>query len=93
MMFGYDGYGCGMGGWGMGMMAIMMLVWFLLIVIVAYALIHWLNSTRSPRRDEKTDSIEKMALKILDERYAKGEIDREDFLQRREDLTRNRNGQ
>lgn len=89
MMSGYNGYGsCWAGGWGMGMM-IMMVVWVVLIVLGIYALIKWVSHMRPPGSHERLGPTEKTAMQMLDERYARGELDREDFLQRREDLTRN----
>lgn len=87
-MFGNDGYGaCSAGGWGMGMMMIMMLVWVVLIVLGIYALIKWISNTRPPGSHERLGPAEKSALQILEESYAKGEISREDFLQKRDDLS------
>lgn len=86
-MHGYDGYGsCWFGGWGMGMM-IMMLVWLVLIVLGIYALVKWINNMRPPGSHERMGPAEKTAMQILEERYASGDISREDFLQKRDDLT------
>lgn len=67
----------------------MMVVWAILIVLGIYALIKWISHMRSPGSHERLRPAENTALQMLDERYARGELDREDFLQRREDLTRN----
>jgi putative membrane protein len=89
-MYGSDGYGaCWVGGWGIGMM-IMMLVWVVLIVLGIYALVRWINNMRpsgSHGQGEKIERPEKKALQILEEAYARGEISREEFFQKREDLT------
>lgn len=67
-----------MGGFGFGFG---MLFWIVIIVgIVALAI--WLSS--SPRDTNKTDS--KDALDILKERYARGEIDKTVFLERKREL-------
>jgi putative membrane protein len=67
------------GAWGMAMMFGMFLFWVLVIVGVVLA-IRWLvTQGREPRVDR--------ALEILRERYARGDISREEFEARRRDLT------
>ena len=65
-------------GWGLGMMAMMFLFWVLVIVGLIVG-IRWLFGKR---RSEKPDS----ALEILRQRYARGEINREEFEVKRKDL-------
>ncbi len=78
MMFGNWAYG-GPGFFGMGLG--MLLFWALLIVGVI-ALLRWLaaGSGRQP------PSPDQSALDILAQRYARGEIDRTEFEQKRRDL-------
>ncbi len=78
MMFGNWGYG-GPGYFGMGFG--MLLFWVLLIAGVI-VLVRWLASD-SVRR---TSSPQQSALDILAQRYARGEMDREEFEQKRRDL-------
>ncbi len=71
----YDGSG---GGWmilGWLWMALIMLA----PVLLLFAAFKYLFSWPRPGRSER-------ALEILDEAYARGEIQREDYLQRRADL-------
>lgn len=71
------------GGWGMGLGWIfMVLVWGLIIVGIV-ALVKWLMTQTSvgPRPPNKT------ALEVLQERYARGEINREEYEQKRRDLS------
>lgn len=80
MMWGYNGFG--MGGLGMG---IGMLLFWGLIIIGIVMLVRGFGGTAGsvasePRVRDKT------ALEILGERYARGEIDKSDFEQRRNDL-------
>jgi putative membrane protein len=65
--------------WGMsGMMVFMVLAWLLFIVaLVAGA--WWLVRSVAPHRRDN-------ALSILRERYARGEISREEYESRRRDL-------
>lgn len=69
-MFEWHGYGGGM-MWIFWILIILALVWF--------AAIATRRGGISPRK-------EKSALEILKERYAKGEIDREEFEQKQKDL-------
>lgn len=87
MPYGYGGnYGWmhGGGSWlGFGLHS---LIWILVIVAIVTVII-WAvrNSSRSAphTRHEKTRPT---ALEILDERYARGEIDREEYQARKADL-------
>jgi len=73
------------GYWGFGGV----LLWGLLIAL-AIALIVWIIISLTSRRKADTSSSavpqKSSALAILEERYAKGEIDRDDYLQRKGDL-------
>ena len=65
-------------GWGIGMMAMMFLFWLIFIVGLIVA-IRWLLGKS---REQKPDS----ALEILRERFARGEINKEEFEARKKDL-------
>lgn len=66
------------GLWGVGMMLFMLVFWGLVVAGVVIA-IRWLvQQGRGSRSDA--------ALEILRERYARGEIDQEEFLARKRDL-------
>jgi putative membrane protein len=68
-----------MGG-GLGMI----LFWGLIILLVVLA-IRWFGGFGSGRDSAPTDH--KMPLQILDERYARGEIDKKEYEERRKTLT------
>jgi len=70
------------GGWGFG--GIFMLLFWGLLVLGVVAILKWLFGGSGERRDPPPA---KTALQILEERYARGEIDREDFEQRKRDLS------
>jgi putative membrane protein len=82
MMWGYDGYGFG-GGMGIGML----LFWGLIIFVIVMLVRGFGGKSNSggsePRLREKTP------LDILGERYARGEIDKAEFEQKRNDLKGN----
>lgn len=66
-----------MAGWGWAGMMIGWILMTALVIIVAWAL---LGNSR-PRPGNR-------ALELLDERYARGEIDRDEYLERKAELRR-----
>lgn len=77
MNFEHMGWGSGPGG--MLGFAPMALWWGVLILVVAL-IVKWLLDAGTGRRSDGA------AREILAERYARGEIDREEFQKRRRDL-------
>lgn len=75
-MYGFEHFG--MGG-GLGMVLGMVLVWLLPILLVILLVRYFARG----REDKRAPT----ALEILDARYARGEIERDEFLKRRADLT------
>jgi putative membrane protein len=77
-----------MGNWGYGMMGwfgpIMMLVFWGLLILVLILLARWLWGL-TQKKQEQTRS--ESPLDILKRRYASGEIDREEFEQKKKDLS------
>ena len=75
------GWGMGWGGGGMFLGPLFMIVWLALLVAVIVVLVRWLGGgsfgVGSPPRTPR---------EILDERFAKGEIDQEEYEKRRKVL-------
>lgn len=69
-------------GWGWWMM----FGWIWMAIIVA--LVVWAVAAVTTRRDDTRGSGEPTALEILERRYARGEIDHEEFEERRRRLAR-----
>ncbi len=84
MMAGAGMMGWGLGGLGMGIGWVFMLVFWGLIAVGAVLGVRWLlTEGRSAPGNEGGGS----ALEILGRRYARGEIDREEFEAKKRDLT------
>jgi putative membrane protein len=59
-----------------------MLLFWVLVIVGIVVLVKWLAGQSSSRRE----SHGKTALEILQERYARGEIDRDEYEQKKRDL-------
>jgi len=75
-MHGFDGFG---GGW-------MMILWWVLIIVAIISLVRWGISFSAVRRGQSQQSKSKNALEILKERYARGEIDKDEYERKKKDL-------
>jgi putative membrane protein len=69
-----------MDGWGMGLGFVF---WVAFLVLIVAAVLWFVRSQKST-----SGGAERRAggLNVLDERYARGEIDREEYLQKKRDL-------
>lgn len=85
MWGGAGGYGhMWDGGWlGMGVGMIGMLLFWVLIILGIVVLVKWLAGAQSAAAPPPARS----ALDIVKERYARGEIEKEEFEQKKRDLS------
>ncbi len=67
-------------GWGMGFGWLFMIIFWVLVVLGVVYLLKLVSG--GARREEKRDT----ALDILKQRYAKGEITKEEFEEKKKDL-------
>ena len=58
----------------------MMIAWLILIILAIVALVKWISGSR------KQDSDRESAMDILRQRYASGEITKEEFEERKQNL-------
>lgn len=70
------------GGWGMGFGIVFMLLFWGLVILGIIALARWLMTQSSSSRNSRGKS----PLEIVQERYARGEINREEYEQKKRDL-------
>ena len=78
MMDGWNSFG----GWGMGMGFVFMLLFWGLVILGIAVLIRWLLAQSPPSRGSRV----RTPLEIVQERYARGEIDREEYEQKKRDF-------
>lgn len=78
MMGWADGYGWMGPGW------IFMILFWALVIAGVVALVRWIGTRNNGGGNRRG----KTPLEILQERYARGEIEREEFEQKRRDLER-----
>ncbi len=82
MMWGY--YGSGLGWGGVLLMTLSMVFWFAVLGLLIWALVRWITHYAAPRGGAP---IQEMSPReILEQRYARGEIDAATFEQMRERL-------
>ena len=77
----------GNGGFGMGVGGPFMILFWILVIAAIIALIAWLTGQTNRSGSNRGGGTDR-ALEILEQRYANGEIDREEFERKREDLGR-----
>lgn len=69
-------------GWGMGFGWIVMILFWVLVIVGIVSLVRWLSQASS----KAGSAASTHPLEILRERYARGEINHDEFEQKRRDL-------
>lgn len=81
MMNGY-GYG-GYGGYGFGL--IHMVVWAVILIAIVAGVV-WLVRSMAPANAPPAGGRRSAGLDLLEERYARGEINRDEYQQKKRDI-------
>ena len=82
---GYHMWNEGWHGWFMG--PVMMILILAVVVALVIFLVRWLGSTSLGHGANRHDASGKTPLDILDERFARGEINPEEYRERRNTLS------
>lgn len=82
---GYGPHWGAMGGFGgIGLEPFSMLIWALVLILIVAAVIWFVRQGHRP--SELARPRRSSAVDVLEERYARGEIEREDYLQKKKDI-------
>ena len=86
-MWGY-GHGWGYGNWGgWGWYGpLHMIVWLLILGLVIAGIVWFARGTARPADTPQSSPRRSPGLEVLEERYARGEINRDEYLQKRRDI-------
>ncbi len=87
---GGQGYGYGMMGSGMmggfGWMWLMPIFWIILLGLIIWAVVALARGVSQPSSSDSASSRSDSALEVLKKRYARGEIDKEEYEEKKKDL-------
>jgi putative membrane protein len=85
MMWGYgNGPASMMMGWGGWMAPFGMIIWLLILGLIVAGIV-WLFRTLT-RQSSENVGRRSSALDVLEDRYARGEINRDEYLEKRHDI-------
>ena len=84
MGYGYGPHWGMMGGWGYGWGVAHMIVWVVILIAIIIGIV-WLVRSLSAK-DDRVLSHRRAGLDVLEERYARGEINRDEYLEKKRDL-------
>ncbi len=76
-----------LGMWGAGGGIFMFIFWALIAFVLVF-LVKELTDSGENKNSTRSNGTEKDALRILDQRFAEGEIDEEEYRRRKEEITR-----
>lgn len=85
----FHGFGGGMGGMALTWIGPLLAFLFVMALLVLIAALVWrvVQGGRKSSDTEARSASRESPLEVLEHRYARGEIDREEYLQKRDDLT------
>ena len=86
MMWGYGPQSGMMGSWGYGGYGSFHMIIWLVILIAVIAGVVWLVRTMTPASVHHLPARRPAGLDVLEERYARGEINRDEYLQKKRDM-------
>ncbi|MBI4283642.1 MAG: SHOCT domain-containing protein [Chloroflexi bacterium] len=78
--------GSGMMG-GFGAMGVMSIVWLVVLGLIIWAVVALVRGVSQPGSSASASSRPDSALEILKKRYARGEINKEEYEEKKKDLT------
>ena len=84
MMWGY-GPNMGMMGWGYGYGLLHMIIWLVILVAIVTGVV-WLVRRAAQPGAHQFSARPSQGLQVLEERYARGEINRDEYLQKKQDI-------
>lgn len=73
-----------MNSWYMPFGWILMVFWWILVVVGIVAILKWISGSR---RSDEAQAGKQSPLEILQERYAKGELTKKEYEDKKKDLT------
>ena len=79
-MWGYD-HGWMMNGWGSMMGGFGFIFWLVILAAIIASIVWFVRSQPLAGSQRRSTSLE-----VLEERYARGEINREEYLQKKRDI-------
>jgi len=89
MGYGYGpGWGMMGGGWGGygAYGAIHMIIWLVILVVIIAGVVWLVRSVAAPGGAHGLPPRRSAGLDVLEERYARGEINRDEYLQKKRDI-------
>jgi putative membrane protein len=86
-MWGYGPYGYGMMGWSGGFWPYHGFFWLFVIALVVVVIVLLVRAMSSRGGGQRADAGRSSpGLAVLEERYARGDINRDEFLQKKRDI-------
>ena len=79
-----------MGGWGGGTWwgPLGMIIWLLILALIIAGVVWLVRAMARPNESQSHQERRLSGLDILEQRYARGEINRDEYLQKKQDMTR-----